>query len=332
VEEIGRRLKKAREARGIALEVAEEETKIRRKYIEALEAGQEAVLPGDAYLKGFLRTYGNYLGLDGTALVEAYKQEKEHHTAEGHGTAGHRPAHREPTHTPREPVHAARAPLPEAESPRPVREQAVAVREPSPARRESAAAPQPAIRREEVLARAERQANRPRRPLRKKENGALRTIGGAAIVLALVGAVCYLGWLIFSQGAPSPKAQEPATTPPPAASTQPEPATTTTTPPPLPEPAQVTMSKANNMDVIFAVPAKEITVELEIGKERVWYSAAVDGKTTSETVSTPATKVFKGSDIRIQVGHMEDVSLVVNGQRFDKPLTSGPYNLIFKGQ
>ncbi|HYG58950.1 MAG TPA: helix-turn-helix domain-containing protein, partial [Symbiobacteriaceae bacterium] len=77
MEEIGRRLRAAREARGITLEVTEDETKIRRKYIEALEAGQEAGLPGDAYLKGFLRTYGNYLGLDGTALVDEYKQHKE---------------------------------------------------------------------------------------------------------------------------------------------------------------------------------------------------------------------------------------------------------------
>ncbi|HLN64397.1 MAG TPA: helix-turn-helix transcriptional regulator, partial [Symbiobacteriaceae bacterium] len=74
MEEIGRRLRAAREARELTLQVVEDETKIRRKYIEALESGRVADLPGDAYVKGFLRTYGNYLGLDGTALVEEYKQ------------------------------------------------------------------------------------------------------------------------------------------------------------------------------------------------------------------------------------------------------------------
>lgn len=74
LEEIGRRLRAARESRGLSLATAEEETKIRRKYLEALEAGARAELPDEVYVKGFLRTYGNYLGLEGVRLVEEYKR------------------------------------------------------------------------------------------------------------------------------------------------------------------------------------------------------------------------------------------------------------------
>jgi len=77
VEEIGRRLKARREELGLTLEQAQAETKIRRRYLEALEAGNEQVIPGEVYVKGFLRFYANFLGLDGTALVQEYKAWKE---------------------------------------------------------------------------------------------------------------------------------------------------------------------------------------------------------------------------------------------------------------
>jgi cytoskeletal protein RodZ len=72
--EIGSQLRAAREARQITLEQAEEETKIRKKYLEALEDGRPDILPGEVYVKGFLRSYANYLGLDGDALLASYKQ------------------------------------------------------------------------------------------------------------------------------------------------------------------------------------------------------------------------------------------------------------------
>jgi cytoskeletal protein RodZ len=50
----------------------ETETKIRGKYLRALEEEQFEVLPGDTYVKGFLRTYADYLGLDGQLYVDEY--------------------------------------------------------------------------------------------------------------------------------------------------------------------------------------------------------------------------------------------------------------------
>lgn len=81
MQRIGRVLREAREARNLTIQAVEEATKIRRKYLEALEGGREADLPGEVYLKGFLRSYGNYLGLDGAGLVEQYKQEQEAQSA-----------------------------------------------------------------------------------------------------------------------------------------------------------------------------------------------------------------------------------------------------------
>ena len=62
--EIGVRLKDARIARGLTLEDVETETKIRRKYITALEEEQFDLLPGKVYAKAFLKTYVRFLGID----------------------------------------------------------------------------------------------------------------------------------------------------------------------------------------------------------------------------------------------------------------------------
>jgi helix-turn-helix protein len=56
---------------------AERDTKIRRKYLEALENEDWDVLPGPTYVRGFLRTYAAYLGLDADALVDEYRREIE---------------------------------------------------------------------------------------------------------------------------------------------------------------------------------------------------------------------------------------------------------------
>jgi len=62
--ELGELLRSAREARGISLEQAEEATRIRKAYLEALEAEDFARMPAQVYVRGFLRNYALYLGLD----------------------------------------------------------------------------------------------------------------------------------------------------------------------------------------------------------------------------------------------------------------------------
>jgi len=57
----------------IDISEVEAETKIRAKYLRALENEEWSLLPGSTFVKTFLRTYGDYLGLDGKILVEDYK-------------------------------------------------------------------------------------------------------------------------------------------------------------------------------------------------------------------------------------------------------------------
>jgi cytoskeleton protein RodZ len=69
---IGETLREARLAAGIDLDQAERTIRIRIRYLDALEREDWGVLPAEAYVRGFLHTYGDYLGLDGGALVEQY--------------------------------------------------------------------------------------------------------------------------------------------------------------------------------------------------------------------------------------------------------------------
>ena len=70
--EIGHSLREARERQGLGYPEIELATKIRSKYIRALEEEDFTAIPGDAYIRGFLRTYAEYLGLDGDVYVDEY--------------------------------------------------------------------------------------------------------------------------------------------------------------------------------------------------------------------------------------------------------------------
>lgn len=70
--EIGTSLREARLRRRVDFALAEQATKIRGKYLRALEEEQFEMLPSQTYIKGFLRTYAEYLGLDGQLYVDEY--------------------------------------------------------------------------------------------------------------------------------------------------------------------------------------------------------------------------------------------------------------------
>ena len=72
---LGDVLRAAREQKGLDLTRAERETKIRSRYLSALELGEYRDLPGAVYVKGFLRNYGHYLGLDPEYLIDLYRLE-----------------------------------------------------------------------------------------------------------------------------------------------------------------------------------------------------------------------------------------------------------------
>ncbi|HYM69014.1 MAG TPA: RodZ domain-containing protein [bacterium] len=69
---IGERLRNAREARGLSLDDVEAATRIRRRYLEALEDEAFDRLPGPAYVRGFLNGYASYLGLPSEEIASMY--------------------------------------------------------------------------------------------------------------------------------------------------------------------------------------------------------------------------------------------------------------------
>lgn len=71
---IGQTLLEARKRRQVDLGEVEAAIKIRVRYLRAIENEDWEVLPGDAYTRGFIRTYAFYLGLDGERLADEYRR------------------------------------------------------------------------------------------------------------------------------------------------------------------------------------------------------------------------------------------------------------------
>jgi cytoskeletal protein RodZ len=76
--EIGGSLREARLKRNLTPADVQKAIRIRDRYLQALEEERWELLPGDAYVKGFLRTYADYLGLDGNLYVDEYNNRFAH--------------------------------------------------------------------------------------------------------------------------------------------------------------------------------------------------------------------------------------------------------------
>jgi cytoskeleton protein RodZ len=74
---IGQVLEKTRKERGLTLDEVENATKIRKRYLSGLEREDFGVLPDAVYVQGFLKTYANYLGLDGEELSRELKDRRK---------------------------------------------------------------------------------------------------------------------------------------------------------------------------------------------------------------------------------------------------------------
>jgi helix-turn-helix protein/uncharacterized protein DUF4115 len=73
---IGPSLREARIRRGLGLDRVETETRIRTRYLEAIEDDRWDELPAEAYAKGFLRTYASYLELDPQQYLTAFRENR----------------------------------------------------------------------------------------------------------------------------------------------------------------------------------------------------------------------------------------------------------------
>ncbi len=72
---IGERLIEAREQRGLSLEDAERDTRISRRYLQALEDERFDIIPAPVYARGFLRSYSQYLGVETAPLLARFPQD-----------------------------------------------------------------------------------------------------------------------------------------------------------------------------------------------------------------------------------------------------------------
>ena len=84
MDNVSKMLKEARLAKGLSLEEAEAATSIRKLYLDAVEEGEFDKIPGDVFTKGIIRTYGNFLGLNGPDLVNIYTEQRPY---QGSGSA-----------------------------------------------------------------------------------------------------------------------------------------------------------------------------------------------------------------------------------------------------
>lgn len=74
---VGKTLKETRKEKGISIEEASKETKIRKKYILALENDEFSKIPGKVYQKAFLKTYADYLGIEKDNILEEYQLDQQ---------------------------------------------------------------------------------------------------------------------------------------------------------------------------------------------------------------------------------------------------------------
>ncbi len=73
MDELGHILREARENKGYALEDVQEKIRINAKYLKALETGDYSALPTPVHVRGFLRNYARFLGLDPQPLLDRYE-------------------------------------------------------------------------------------------------------------------------------------------------------------------------------------------------------------------------------------------------------------------
>ncbi|HLB23317.1 MAG TPA: helix-turn-helix domain-containing protein [Dehalococcoidia bacterium] len=75
--ELGRTLSQARVSRGLTLEDCERDTRISKRYLDALEREDWKVFPAPVYSRAFLRTYSQYLGLNPAELMRLFQSQTE---------------------------------------------------------------------------------------------------------------------------------------------------------------------------------------------------------------------------------------------------------------
>lgn len=278
--EIGERLRQRREELGLSLRDAQTATKIRWRYLEALEQGDDSVIPGYVYAKGFLRTYAEYLGLDGWELVEAYKLVREG---------------------------------PAAESSRPGRPGVARRGEVPPGR----AGPGP---RAAAVGATPLRLPPKRPPAGRSRGGTFFGVVLLLVMLAAAAIGVYYLYLVAQQppeggsegdgpGVDPPAAEQPALTPPPEDPAE-EPAGAE---PDSPEP-RITVERSGS-SITYRLAADTLAIDVAV-EARCWVRVEADGSLVAETTLQPGQQVTWQAEetLRVRVGYPAGLRLSVAGQ------------------
>jgi transcriptional regulator with XRE-family HTH domain len=328
VREMGAEIRARRESLGLSIEEVQNKTKIRSKYLLAVESGDEERAPGATYFKAFLKTYSTFLGLDGARYSQAYQETVDLRAA---------PLRRE--------RQKASKPLAEAQKPAAERQKPVVEAKKQGGGEQKPAAAEMAGREELIrqplpLPQETEEAQepqpqpvpepRPHRPARRP-----RRTPPVLWAFVLFFAVALIVFFAVSKEKAAEVASRGASPAAPAAPGIPaSPGTATPEAPKPPEAPKFTRSDPDPETTVFTVDRTplDLTIKASAGSDSYcWIGVSVDGSPSMGKTLMPGQeqKVSANSGIEIRAGKPWVISLVLNGKDLGVAGEYGPVKDIF---
>lgn len=319
LKELGSRIRARREELGLAIEQVSEKTKIRSRYLIAVEEGDDSISPGRTYFRAFLKTYASFLGLDGSKFSAEYQEIVEQsQSGEPRKAAEVKPA-------PEKDV---------AAHPAAKTSQAAGPSSPGETSRIPAGTAAQSHK-----AQAARSRRRPTGAKRRRSGA-----GWAVIALVLLAAAVYYVLsarpsFIFGPGGQMGEEEAPATTPPSGEVQEPglpEPAGPVDELPTEPPAPVIAREDPNAEKTIWSVDRTplELTIKMRGSQESYcWVSVYTDGKYAFERTLVPGeiVELKAESEITIRAGKPWEMDLILNGQEIGPGGELGPVkDLVFR--
>ena len=292
---LGAEIKARRESLGLSIEQVTAETKIRTKYLRAVEDGDDSAAPAPTYFRAFMKTYANFLGLDGMKYSLAYQElldeKSAAQTAERHEVRRARPPQARHRYETSQAGAAGQPP----QSEKPVRTGA----------RRGRAGP-------------DGQGRRPRRRSGSSIGGVLFLV----ILLAAAAATYYAlnrkpDASIGHESSQTPGAPESGgSTPPPET-------------PPAPAPPKIVRSDPDRSTTNYTIDRSPIELVIKTGSDAeslCWLRVSADGKQLFEKTLSPNSeeRISAQSEITLRAGKPWVITLELNGQSLGTAGEFGP--------
>lgn len=330
--ELGRILRTKREAIGYDLDEIEEKTKIRKRYLIALEEGDWSSLPGRVYARGFVRSYADVLGLDGFDLLQKYVDGRDLDEPDKHEQA--------PVETP-------------------VRRQPVATPPPPKANVEEEARTSPQKPTAEIAERDKSSSAQPKKrtPQYRETKERMRVGGAVGQVLIIVAALVVVGggYVVLHRHMDGRKPTQAATsgnqtgqnnTTAPANTTQNKPTNqtgnhttkhTTTTKKPPKQPVTITAQPFTGGAHPYLVGnVQKLHVVVQVTSGQCWMAVTGDGGKVlngNDIVNPGQSQTFDANQtIEFNLGHVQGVTITVNGKPLTLPDTNTPVTIQIQRQ